>query len=356
MNEAQQHRYIIGSDDLILVTGATGFIGSRLVETLLELGFRNLRCFARPSRKQARLADIARAHKGASVEVLTGNLVSREDCAAAAKHVKVTFHLAAGTGQKSFADAFMNSVVTTRNLLEPAIQGKCLKRFVNVSSIAVYSNMRKPRRMLLDETCEIEARPELRGEAYCFAKVKQEQLVTEYCSKFGVPYVIVRPGCVYGPGKSYLTDRVGIDTFGIFLHIGGSNRIPLTYVDNCAEAIALAGLRDGIDGEVFNIVDDDLPSSRQFLRLYKKNVRHFRSLYVPHFVSYFLCYLWERYAAWSQEQLPPAFNRKRWNAYWRKTDYSNERLKTRVGWTPRVSKAEGLKRFFEACRNGTGHA
>jgi len=355
MSEMQQQRYIIGSDDLILLTGATGFIGSKLVETLLELGFRNLRCFARPSKKQARLAEIAKAHEGATVEVLEGNLLSREDCAAAAKDAKVIFHLAAGTGQKSFADAFMNSVVTTRNLLESASQDKCLKRFVNVSSIAVYSNMQKPRRMLLDETCEIEEHPELRSEAYCFAKVKQEQFVIEYCGKFRIPHVIVRPGCVYGPGKNYLTDRVGIDTFGIFLHIGGSNRIPLTYVDNCAEAIALAGLRDGIDGEVFNIVDDDLPSSRQFLRLYKKNVRHFRSLYVPHFVSYFLCYLWERYAAWSQEQLPPAFNRKRWNAYWRKTEYSNARLKIRVGWSPKVPKAEAFKRFFEACRNGVGH-
>ena len=356
MNEMQQQRYIIGSDDLILVTGATGFIGSKLVETLLELGFRNLRCFARPSRKQARLADIAKAHEGAFVEVLEGNLLSREDCDAAAKNAKVIFHLAAGTGQKSFADAFMNSVVTTRNLLEPVIQGKSLKRFVNVSSIAVYSNMRKSGGRLLDETCEIEEHPELRGEAYCFAKVKQEQLVTEFCSRFGIPHVIVRPGYVYGPGKRYLTDRVGIDTFGIFLHIGGSNRIPLTYIDNCAEAIALAGLRDGVDGEVFNIVDDNLPSSWQFLRLYKKNVRHFRSLYVPHFASYFLCYLWERYAAWSHEQLPPTFNRKRWNAYWKKTDYSNQRLKTRVGWTPRVPRAEAFKRFFEACRNGVGHA
>src|SRR5438874_10347596 len=51
-----------------------------------------------------------------------------------------------------------------------------------------------------------------------------------------------------------------------------SNTIPLTYVDNCADAIVLAGLKPGVDGEVFNVVDDDLPSSRRFLRLYKQNV------------------------------------------------------------------------------------
>ena len=101
--------------------------------------------------------------------------------------------------------------------------------------------------------------------------------------------MIVRPGSVYGAGKREIAGRVGIGTFGLFLHLGGSNTIPFTYVDNCAEAIVLAGLVKGVDGEVFNVVDDDLPSSRQFLRLYKKNVRRFKSLYVPHAVSYALC-------------------------------------------------------------------
>ncbi len=251
---------------------------------------------------------------------------------------------------QSFPDAFMNSVVTTRNLLEASMKHNCLRRFVSVSSFTVYSNMGKARR--LDESCPVEEHPELRGEAYCFAKVKQEQIVREYCERLGIPHVIVRPGYVYGPGKQILTGRVGIDTFGIFLHLGGSNAIPFTYVDNCAEAIALAGLKQGVDGDIFNIVDDDLPSSRQFLRLYKKNVKHFTSLYVPHALSYALCCLWEWYSNWSEEQLPPAFNRRRWHAYWKKTSYSNEKLKSRLGWTPRVSLAEGLERYFESCRTG----
>lgn len=349
--------FIVGQDDLLLVTGATGFIGSRVVGSLLDLGFRNLRCFARPSGKLASVEALGgHRRNGARVEVVRGDLLSREDCAAATKRVAVIFHLAAGRDGKSFPDAFMNSVVTTRNLLDASMQHKCLRRFVNVSSFVVYANNEKPRRGLLDETCPVKTRPELGGEAYCFAKVKQDELVTEYGKRFGIPHVIVRPGYVYGPGKEAIPSRVGIGTFGVFLHLGGSNPMPFTYVDNCAEAIALAGLKKGIDGEVFNIVDDNLLSSRQFLRSYKQNVRKFTSLYVPHILSYVLCYMWERYSTWSEGQLPPAFNRSKWYTYWKKTHYSNAKLKTRVGWTPKVPTIEGLRLYFEACRNGVPDA
>jgi len=224
-------------------------------------------------------------------------------------------------------------------------------RFVNVSSFAVYTNTKKPKWRLLDETCPVETQPELRGDPYCFAKVKQDEIVAEYGRRFEIPYVTVRPGYVYGPGNESIASRVGIDTFDMFLHLGGSNKIPLTYVDNCAEAVALAGLMKGVDGDVFNVVDDDLPSSRQFLRLYKQNVKSFKSFYVPHIISYALSYLWERYSTWSEGQLPLVFNRRHWHAYWKKTRYSNEKLKTRLGWKPKVSMETGLKHYFESCRN-----
>jgi len=349
--------FIIGQDDLILVTGATGFIGSRLLENLLDRGFRNVRCFARPHSDLAKFETLSGRHRDkARVEVVYGNLLSLEDCKVATNGARLIFHLAAGRGEKSYPDAYLNSVVTTWKLLEASLTHQCLLRFVNVSSFAVYANKQKPQWRRLDESCPVEERPELRGDAYTFAKVRQDEIVIEYSKKFGIPYVIVRPGYVYGPGKQAISGRVGIDTFGVFLHLGGWNPIPFTYVDNCADAIALAGLKPGVDGEVFNVVDDDLPSSRRFLRLYKQNVRHFKSIYIPHFLSYALCYLWERYAAWSEGQLPPVFNRLRWHANWKSTRYSNEKVKLRLGWMPKLSTAEGLRRYFEACRAKGPHA
>jgi nucleoside-diphosphate-sugar epimerase len=346
----QGDKFIISADDPILVTGAAGFIGSCVVEGLLDRGFHRLICFARPSSKLERLqAILARRPAGAEVEVVQGNLLSRQDCEAACKDVALILHLAAGKGEKSYPEAFMNSVVATRNLLEASLVCARLRRFVLVSSFTVYTNRGKPNGKRLDETCPVEERAELRGEAYCFGKVKQEQIVAEYHKKFGIPYVTIRPGAVYGVGKE-ITGRVGIGTFGIFLHMGGSNTIPFTYMDNCAEAIILAGLIKGIDGEVFNVVDDDLPCSREFLSMYKRNIRRFKSVYLPHAVSYALCFLWEKYSIWSAGQLPPGFNRGRWHANWKKTEYANEKLKALLGWRQKVTTPEAMRRYFQRCK------
>ena len=169
----------------------------------------------------------------------------------------------------------------------------------------------------------------------------------EYGREHNMPFVIVRPGVVYGPGNKGITGRVGIGTFGIFLHLGGSNKIPLSYVDNCANAIVLAGSKMGVNKEIFNIVDDDLPTSRKFLRMYKHYVGRFKSIYVPHAISQFLCFLWEKYSVWSEGQLPLSFNRKLWSSYWKGNRYSNEKLKKLLGWAPKVGFDEAAMLYFE---------
>jgi nucleoside-diphosphate-sugar epimerase len=342
--------WIISADEPVLVTGAGGFIGARVVHTLLEYGFRHIRCFVRPSSDLSRLTTIVASHgNGAAVEILTGNLLRSHDCQTAATGSSVIFHLAAGV-DKSFAGCFMNSVLSTRNLLDAVVSAGNLKRFVNVSSFAVYSNVGMRRGSLLDESAPLEKEPVRRHDPYGYGKLKQEQIVERYHQMFGVPYVIVRPGAVYGPGKSNLSGRIGIDTFGVFLHMGGSKRLPLTYVDNCAEAMVLAGLVEGAEGQVFNIVDDEQPTSGRFLKLYKQYVRRFLSIPVPYPVAYLFSAAWEDYSERTKGQLPPAFNRRRCSAEWKGNRYSNEKLKRVLGWIPRVSFEQGSRLLFDSLR------
>lgn len=343
-----KNNWLINESDQILITGANGFIGPRVLKILIEYGFKKIRCLVRSSRNIQDLNHIAHSSK-VDIELFQGTLMSYDDCLAATKDISIIYHLAVGSGGKSFPNNFMNTVIPTRNLLEACTQHKSLRRFVNVSSFAVYSNKKKPRWRILDETCPIEEHPEHRGDAYGFAKLKQDQIVMEYGKQHNIQYVILRPGVVYGPGKSGVPGRIGIGTFGIFLHLGGSNIVPLTYVDNCANAIVLAGIVKGIEGEVFNITDDDLPTSRECLRLYKKNVHTFKSIYIPHAVSYLLFCLWEKYATISKGQLPPIYCRREWHAYWKKTRYSNDKIKNRLDWKMKVPTEEGLKNFFEYC-------
>lgn len=344
-----EDNWIVNKSDTILLTGANGFVGSKVFEILLAHGFTKIRCMVRSSRNLSVMKRIADS-SNAQVEFFHGNLFSTKDCMRAVQDVAIIYHLAIGSSGKSFPNAFMNAVIPTRNLLEASRQHKTLKRFVNISSFAVYSNKKKPSGKLLDESCPIDEHPEIRGDAYAFAKLKQDQIVAEYAKQYGIRQVTVRPSYVYGPGKVAIPGRVGIGTFGIFLHLGGSNKVALTYVDNCAEAIVLAGIIRGIDGEVFNVVDDDLPTSRMFLKLYKRNVKQFKSIYLPHILSYTLCFLWEKYSAISDEQLPPLFSRGGWHAYWKDTRYSNNKLRQLLGWQMKIPTDEGLKRYFEYCR------
>jgi predicted dehydrogenase/nucleoside-diphosphate-sugar epimerase len=317
-----------------------------VVEKLLEQGFTNLRCFVRPFSRLDRLeAVLNRVGVGRNVQLVTGDLLLPDDCWRAAERVSIIYHLAAGM-EKSFAGAFMNSALTTRNVMDAFLRYGKPKRFVNVSSFAVYSALSLKRGALLDESCPLEDAPQERFDAYGFGKLKQEEFVKEYGEKYKLPYVILRPGYVFGPGKTELNRRAGVGGFGFFIQVNGSNFLPLTFVDNCAEAIVLAGLKAGIDGEIFNVVDDNLPTGRQFLRAYKKKMKSFRSIRIPYFAGYGLSSAWEKYSKWSKDQLPSAYNRRRCNAEWKGNRYSNQKLKDRLGWKPRVPMDKAMETFL----------
>src|SRR4030095_13654495 len=124
-------RYIISPEERILVTGANGFIGTRVVQILGEYGFKNIRCFVRHSSRLSRLESVLDGSEATNVELVKGDLLSRDDCVRATAGVAVVLHLAAGM-EKSFAGAFMNSALATRNLMDASLQQGKPKRFVNV--------------------------------------------------------------------------------------------------------------------------------------------------------------------------------------------------------------------------------
>jgi len=340
---------VIASNDLILVTGSNGFLGRKVVERLLACGFRRLRCFVRPTSDVAKLVSIIKSFHHARVQMMSGNLVDIEDCRRAVAGAVLLVHCAAGKGG-SLVNMFVDSVLASRNLLDAIVEQKTIRRIVHVSSFAVYGTAALNKGELLTEKTPLEMHHALRNEPYAYVKHKQEQLFWKYSEQYNLPLVVIRPGSIFGPGGDEISSRVGIEVFSFFVHLGGSNAIPLTYVDNCAEAIVLACTRSGIEGQVFNIHDDDLPSCRDYLRLYKKVKKNIRFISVPYFAVQGACRILSSYSRFSRGQIPAVITPYRAATTWKGVNFDNTKAKKVLGWTPRVPMSEALKIHFEFIR------
>jgi len=334
----------------ILVTGAGGFLGSALVERLLVHGEREVRCLVRQGRGPRKLRALAERFPDASVEFWSGDLTSRQDAHRALKDVGVVYHLAAAM-KGSAADIFLNTVVASKNLLEELIPLGSI-RVVLTSSFSVYGTAVLPAGAVLNENTALERQPG-RRDLYSQAKLRQELLFREYREKHGFPLVIVRPGVIYGPGSGGMSNRVGISVFGLFFCMGRSNLIPLTYVDNCAEALVVAGRIGGEEADAYNAVDDDVPTAREFLRMYRQRVEKIKYITLPYAATRALSGLVERYSRYSRGQLPAVLTPYKSACLWGGNSFDNSKLKA-IGWKQIVSTSEGLETYFSSLGRNSG--
>jgi nucleoside-diphosphate-sugar epimerase len=326
----------------VLVTGAAGFLGRELVACLRRHGHDDIRCFVRPGHDTAALAG-----DGCGVEIVRGNMTSRDDVAAALRDVDVIYHLAAAM-KGSAADMFLNTVVGSRRLLD-AISERPQTKVVLVSSLGVYGVASLPRRAVVDETTPLEQAP-VKRDPYSYSKWRQETLFAEHQQSIGFPLVVLRPGVIYGAGGGPLSARVGVNVFGTFLSLGGGNTLPLSHVRNCAEALVVAGTHAGAVGHAFNVCDDDLPSCRRYLREYRRTVRKLRVVPVPYPAMQLISLMVERYHVRSQGQMPAVFTPYRTASLWKGNRFPNARLKS-LGWKPVVSTADGMREAFAYWRS-----
>jgi nucleoside-diphosphate-sugar epimerase len=328
----------------ILVTGANGFLGMALVERLLAKGERDLRCLVRSEPARASIVALGGRYPEARVEPLVGTLATPAGAAAAVSGVDLVYHLAASLAGAP-ADIFLSTVVASKNLLDAAVAGRPALKMVLVSSFGVYGVAGLRRGSVVDEATPLEPHRE-RRDVYSHAKLRQELLFREYQARHGFPLVVLRPGVIYGCGGSRVSARVGLQLGGVFLHLGGTNLLPLTYVENCADALVMAGQRPEADGQTYNVVDDDLVTAKQYLDRYRREVRPLRVLRVPYPLLWLGSWCVESYSKWSKGQLPPVFTRYRTATAWRPTRFTNAKLKA-LGWAPAVPTGEGLRRAFE---------
>ena len=330
----------------ILVTGAAGFLGKALIERLLAHGYSDIRCNVRRRADISNLNMLAEQRPHIRLDYFVGDLRYREDAAQAVDGVQLIFHLAAGK-KGTAADLFLNSVVASRNLLDTVANRKPM-RIVLVSSFGVYGVAGLGRGAWVNERTVLEPHPEWRDH-YSYSKLRQEQLFWEYQQRNGFELVVLRPGVIYGPDGAHFSNRVGLTIDECQLHFGGRNLLPLSYVDNCAEAVVVAGTHPRAAGQVYNVHDDDLPTCRQYLRAYKKNVSNIRSIFIPYFGVQLLSFLIAKYNRYSKGQLPAILTPYKAASQWGRNRFDNSKLRS-IGWKQLVPTSEGLQRSFAAFR------
>ncbi len=331
----------------VLVTGANGFLGVAVVERLVARGKRGIRCLVRAGSNRKRLDAMLARHPGADVEIVGGGLSSPQAAAKLIEGAPLILHLAAALSGPP-ADMFLGTVVASKNLLEAIAASDHTPKVVLISSFGVYGVADAPRGRVLDETTPVEPHPE-RRDHYSHAKLRQEQLFADHRAKRDLRYCVLRPGVIYGPGGGAFSSRVGIQLPGIFLYLGRDNLLPLSYVDNCAEAICIAAERARFDGDVYNVHDDELISCDEYLRRYRAEVGPIRTLRSPYVATMLLSRAVEWYHRHSRGQLPPIFTPYKTRTMWKGNRFSNAKLHA-LGFSPIVSTDEGLRRTFEYLR------
>jgi nucleoside-diphosphate-sugar epimerase len=225
----------------VFVTGASGFLGGRLTQILLERG-EEVIVLARTTADLTHLSNLP-------IHVVRGDLSDVPPLREAVREAHTIYHCAAcSTDWAPLKTYYEANVAGTRNLLTAASDAPMLRRLVHVSTCDVYGYPHVP----CDETHPAKDV----GLPYNATKCLGEAAVWE-AAKAGLPVTVLRPATIYGPrGKDFVVEIAELLRRGWMAYIGsGRARGGFTYVDNVVEAMLAAGASEAAAGEAFNISD-----------------------------------------------------------------------------------------------------
>jgi len=324
----------------LLITGASGFLGKYVVTEALRRGF-ELRAAIRHTSDEKRLP----WRNSSNVDLLRLDLTQSEKLEDALTDVDTVVHLAAAK-QGNYDTQYANTVIATENLLKAMVAAN-VKRLIAISTFSVFDYIHIPNGEIIDENSPIDSQPSHR-DVYAQTKLIQESLFREFEQKHQGEVTILRPGIVYGRNNLW-NAHLGINLKNrLWIRIGGNAQLPLTYVENCAQAIVNACVHQEAIGKTLNIVDNDLPSSKVYAEKITKLLPRQPST-IP--INWTVMRLLSR-STWltnkmlfsGKMKLPGIFVPARLEPRFKPFRYSNNKAQQTLNWQPQYSLDEALKR------------
>ncbi|MCP4170459.1 MAG: NAD-dependent epimerase/dehydratase family protein [Fuerstiella sp.] len=332
-------------DDLILVTGATGLVGSHIAEQARQRGL-HVRAMCRPAADTTLLRDF-------DVEVVEGDLSDAASLQAACVGVKVIVHCAAKVGDWGPTGEYRRvNVEGTRTLLNAALQTGSLERWVQISSLGVYSG---GDHYGTDETTA----PNADGiDGYTLTKVESEKLVCDYVVQRQLPAVVLRPGFIYGPRDRTVMPRLmGKLRDRKFAYLGNHDKLMNnTFVGNLCEAVWLAIRNDNVVGEVFNIRDPRAVTKKEFMDTICETAGYsIPTKVVPLHIARFLSWHMETLAKLLGRKQAPLVNSARIKFLGRNLDFCIEKANLELGYQPSSDFRDAMRETVKYCVNASTH-
>jgi len=330
-----------------LVTGATGLLGSHIVEQLCKRGL--------PVRALVRSGSDISWLKTLPVELVTGDITDRPSLHVACQGVDVVYHAAAKVGDWGPWQDFQRITIDgTRNVVEAAVAAG-VRRLVHISSISAYGYYTKP--IEVDETFDLGYKL-YRWAYYSRSKVEAERIVWAAHRQRRIELTVIRPAWIYGE-----RDRTTIARLYHMIRSGrakilgrGDNRLNVVYAGNIAEAAIAAAARPDCNGEAFNCSNDGFITQQEYFDLLARAIgappvrRH-----VPYRAAYLAGLVLECLGHAFGWKKPPFVTRY---AVWlmgRRSYFSAEKARRVLNWQPTVTYEVGVPRTVEWYRREVLH-
>jgi nucleoside-diphosphate-sugar epimerase len=315
---------------LVLISGASGFLGEALASELLSLGFA-VRALVRSPQKAERLS-----RSGAEIVVRDiRDLAIHGDIAG----VDTVIHCAAAVGPPGLPRETFHSINVegTRNLVEAFKNSRDLQRFVHVSTVAVVgaTNPQNPAGE------EAHCQP---LDAYGETKLQAEQIVLA-AVRTGLPAVIARPMWIYG-SRSTVTANLFRKIALRKLPIVGpaKNTMQPVAVDDAVAGVLKCASISGIEGRVYNIAGAEILTIRSMCETIAEAVgTTLPRLYIPISAALLL-------ATVSESLLPvlgvtPPLTHKKLDFFRVNNSYSIDRARRDLDWDPQITFREGAHKI-----------